>query len=76
MAWAFQRATRRGVVLEIVIEDAAEGEVEVLTYTYPARAGQTAAQFKAMVKREVRALLDERNAATAPEDVTSEYASL
>ncbi len=79
MTWALKSATKRGKELDMVVENTVEGaepELKTLIYTFPASATQTQAQFKAMVKREVRALLDDMNAPVQSVDVTPDYAEL
>ena len=71
MPWTFTQATRRGMELDITIQDS--DETRRFTYTYPFFDGQTPAQFKAAVRKEIRAHLDHLNATVTPEDVTTEY---
>lgn len=76
MGWKFKSAKRRGFALDVAIEDASDEEnveAKTFTYGYPAYEGQTAAQFKAMVRKGVRAHLDRLNAVVEPVDVSDEY---
>ncbi len=79
MAWIFKTAAKRGKQLDMVIENAVggmESETKNLTYAFPMYEGQTQAKFKAAVKKEVRALLDQINAVVEPLDATAEYQDL
>lgn len=79
MAWALKSAVVRGKAIELAMENKIEGaepEAQALTWTYPSFKGQTQAQFKAMVKREARALIDDMNAPAHVVDVTPDYAEL
>jgi hypothetical protein len=72
MAWAFERAVKRGTVVTVRLKEAESGEVIDMPYE-KAFAGQTAAQFKTMVKREIAAHLAELNATEAEQDVSGDY---
>ena len=77
MAWAFTSAVKHGVVAVTVNATESEsGETRSWRYGYPMYDGQTPAQFKAAVRKEVRAHLDHLNATVTPEDVTPDYAEL
>lgn len=74
MAWAFEKAVKVGMDLRVVVGNGTE--TTVLIYGFPMKAGQTQAQFKAAVRKEVRAWLDDINAEAGEVDVSSEYATL
>jgi len=77
MAWTFREAIKHGVVAVTVNATESEsGETKSWTYGYPFFDGQTPAQFKAAVRKEIRAHLDHLNATVTPEDVTAEYDGL
>jgi len=73
-AWVFERAVRRGLMVTVTVGNGEESRE--FAYTYPMGAGQTAAKFKAAVRREVRLHLDLLNAVPAEEDVAVEYRDL
>jgi len=74
MAWAFEKAVKVGADLRVVVGNGTEKTV--LVYGFPMKAGQTQVQFKAAVRKEVRAWLDDINADAGEVDVTPDYASL
>jgi len=72
--WTFTSATRRGLSLDVAATDGEE--TKVWTYSYPMYEGQTAAKFKASVRKEIRAHLNHLNSEATPEDVSGEYSDL
>ena len=77
MAWTFRNAIRHGVVAVTVNATESEsGETKSWVYSYPMYDGQTAAQFKASVRKEVRAHIDHLNASVVETDVSDEYEGL
>ena len=84
MAWTFTGAIRHGGVAVAVnaeddsIEDAEERRKQRKSWTwgYPMYDGQTPAQFKAAVRKEVRAHINQLNASVAATDVSDEYSDL
>lgn len=78
MAWRFNGATTRGnqVTINLVNETGTPPVIvaqDNLSWTKDASFVGTIAQFRAMVKREVRAIIIERNTATEPVDETGNY---
>lgn len=77
MAWTYSSASRVGLSYTVLIHntDVPEGTpplTQSFTYTKPAT-GQTVAQFKAMVNREVRAIINQLNAVEQPVDATTDF---
>ena len=84
MTWTFTNAIRHGVVAVTVnaeddsIEDEEERRKQRKSWTwgYPMFTGQTAAKFKAAVRKEVRAHIDHLNASVAETDISDAYSDL
>ena len=75
MAWTFTNAVKHGVVAVTV--NATDGtETKSWRYGYPMYDGQTAAKFKAAVRKEVRAHIDHLNASVAETDISDAYSDL
>lgn len=77
MAWTFTNAIKHGAIAVTVNATESEsGDTQSWRYSYPMYQGQTAVQFKASVRKEIRAHLDHLNASVADEDVTPDYVGL
>jgi hypothetical protein len=74
MTWAITKALAIGRDIELHVTSPEHvGENHTFTYGYPAFEGQTKAQFKQMVKREVNLLVRDLNATVPVEDITEEF---
>jgi len=81
MTWRFESATRHGneAVTVTVQDDAADPETpeeREYRFNYPLQPGQSAGEFLAAVRAEVRAFLDALNDTPTDTDVSEDYASL
>lgn len=72
MAWSYAGASRSGVTFTVTIHnDDTPRLLKQMVYTK--RANQTVPQFKAMVNREVRAVIDQLNAVELPVDASGDF---
>ena len=77
MPWQFKSAAQHGNKgVSITIEDPDAEADQHLFYGFPMSPGQTAQQFRAAVRREVRAHLNALNDSTQQTDVSDQYDDL
>ncbi|MAH46761.1 hypothetical protein CMI37_13110 [Candidatus Pacearchaeota archaeon] len=77
MAWTFTSAVKHGnIAVTVNATESESGETKSWRYGYPMYDGQTATQFKASVRKEVRAHLGHLNASTTDTDASADYSNL
>jgi len=75
MAWTFTSAVRHGNV-GVTVNAANGDDAQSWCYSYPMYLGQTAKQFKAAVRKEIRAHLDHLNMLVTDTNVDADYSDL